>query len=373
MDTAWAMEHWPLGVARATACTLLAAGVAQLLLSKLEVRSPRVHRLAWLLVIAQGWLVMTWTWQVEVEREPAPAVPRAVTDHNLSVMVAEPQPPVVATVDDRPATWSLATWSLAAWSFVTTAPATVFAVCWGLGVAVLVGANVWRYAAMVRRLPRGSVPQRADWCDEWQRSTAALGVRRRVVLRISERLGPLLCYLPFTHRVLVPRELWTRLERTEREAILRHELAFHLVRGDLWKSLLVRLVALPQWFNPAVWWAVRRFDEAGEWATDDLARGLTADEELDYARALVLRGRTCPRTAGQHDVGRRRRGHPTDQTPDHPPVQGGTCDEEVDRRCRARRHRRRATGARAVGGEESASGASNRMGTYGCPRGARQV
>ncbi|MCA9101296.1 MAG: polysaccharide biosynthesis/export family protein, partial [Planctomycetales bacterium] len=286
MDTVWAMEHWPLGVVRATACTLLAAGVAQLLLSKLAVRSPRVHRLAWLLVIAQGWLVMTWTWQVEVERVPAPAVPRAALDQNLSVMIAEPPPQVVATVDDRPATWSLATWSLAAWSFVTTAPATVFAVCWGLGVAVLVGANVRRYGAMVRRLPRGSVPQRADWCDEWQRSTAALGVRRRVVLRISERLGPLLCYLPFAHRVLVPRALWTRLVRTEREAILRHELA-HLVRGDLWKSLLVRLVALPQWFNPAVWWAVRRFDEAGEWATDDLARGLTVEEELDYARALV--------------------------------------------------------------------------------------
>jgi hypothetical protein len=47
---------------------------------------------------------------------------------------------------------------------------------------------------------------------------------------------------------------------------------------------LVRVLALPHWFNPLAWWAVREFEEAGEWICDDLAAGQTATE---YARALV--------------------------------------------------------------------------------------
>jgi hypothetical protein len=64
--------------------------------------------------------------------------------------------------------------------------------------------------------------------------------------------------------------LWSAISGDGRESILRHELA-HLRRRDLQKSVLVRIAALPQWFNPLVRLAVRRFDEAGEWACDEAA------------------------------------------------------------------------------------------------------
>jgi len=74
-------------------------------------------------------------------------------------------------------------------------------------------------------------------------------------------MGPVLCRLPGGWELLLPLDLWRRLTPAGRLAVLRHELA-HLKRADAWKSLLVRLLAVPHWFNPAAWWAVHKFDEA---------------------------------------------------------------------------------------------------------------
>ena len=87
---------------------------------------------------------------------------------------------------------------------------------------------------------------------------------------VHPRLGPMLCRLPGGYRIVVPRRLWGQLTAAQRGAVMQHELA-HYLRGDLWKSFAVRLLALPHWFNPLAWWAVRRFDEGGEWACDESA------------------------------------------------------------------------------------------------------
>src|SRR5262249_54471037 len=84
--------------------------------------------------------------------------------------------------------------------------------------------------------------------------------------------------------------LWRQLDSGERLAILRHELA-HYRRGDLWKSLVARLLALPHWFNPLAWRAGRRFDEAAE-----RARGPPAPGEgggTNHPPALGRPGRWC--------------------------------------------------------------------------------
>ena len=58
--------------------------------------------------------------------------------------------------------------------------------------------------------------------------------------------------------------------------------------------MAARMLALPHWFNPLAWWAVRRYDEAAEWACDLAATGETSTTM--YARALVRLGET----AGSH-------------------------------------------------------------------------
>jgi hypothetical protein len=102
---------------------------------------------------------------------------------------------------------------------------------------------------------------------------------------MTDELGPLLYWAPWSYLVLAPRGLWVALSGAERRSILRHELA-HLRRWDLQKSLLIRLAALPQWFNPLVRLAVRRFDEAGEWACDEAA-GMNPAARLAFARVLL--------------------------------------------------------------------------------------
>jgi Skp family chaperone for outer membrane proteins len=79
---------------------------------------------------------------------------------------------------------------------------------------------------------------------------------------------------------------WSRFSSQQRRAILRHELA-HYLRNDLWKSLLVRLLAWPQWFNPLAWLAVRNFDDAAECACDDVAVRVGEEVAFDYLRALL--------------------------------------------------------------------------------------
>ena len=51
--------------------------------------------------------------------------------------------------------------------------------------------------------------------------------------------------------------------------------------------MVVRLLALPHWYNPLSWMAAGCFEEAAEWACDDEAKRTTVDGHRDYARALL--------------------------------------------------------------------------------------
>ena len=84
----------------------------------------------------------------------------------------------------------------------------------------------------------------------------------------------------------MPEPVWGELTSDQRSAILRHELA-HYRRGDLWKLLAARVLALVHWFNPLVWWAVRRFAECAEWACDRAAAGSRQEDMTEYAKALL--------------------------------------------------------------------------------------
>ena len=165
------------------------------------------------------------------------------------------------------------------------APAALGAWALGIGCALL---TVWifgyaRFCDRFGRATRLTKTIRPSGGSCWQRR--ASGSRFRFAS--TDELGPILCRLPRGYVLVVPERLWRSLDSCERRAILRHELA-HYQRGDVWKSLAARLLALPHWFNPASWWAVRRFDEAAEWACDRAAAGDEAATE--YARVLVRLG-----------------------------------------------------------------------------------
>ncbi|HEY4313143.1 MAG TPA: M56 family metallopeptidase [Pirellulales bacterium] len=173
---------------------------------------------------------------------------------------------------------------------------------WISGILALVSFWLVGYIRFVRRLPCAREGD-ADWLAQWQSLLAEQNVRAAVPLRVTHDTGPMLCRLPRGYELLVPGSLWRELSVAERAAILRHELA-HLVRGDVWKSLAARVLALPHWFNPFAWWAVRRFDEAAEWSCDRAAAA--ENSTTAYARALLRLGEAAGRHAAYSPAARGR-------------------------------------------------------------------
>ncbi|MCI0541010.1 MAG: M56 family metallopeptidase [Verrucomicrobiales bacterium] len=157
----------------------------------------------------------------------------------------------------------------------------VIGMAWLGGTAILPLLWAFNYARLLLRL-RAARPAPLPWWRRWRRLGGHQSDTPAVL--VCEGVGPLLCRLPGRAALVLPSAFLAGTSLEEKEAILRHEWAHHQ-RGDLWKSFAVRLLALPQWFNPAAWWTVQTFIESAEWACDDAAAG-TPEERLLFANVL---------------------------------------------------------------------------------------
>ena len=264
-----------------------AALIVRVLLAVTRCSSPAVHRLAWCLVLLQGWLFVRLPVIISYSGPPPPQpVAAGGRAHGVDNEALHSRPFGVKS----PATPLLA--GPAPSTEVTTLswrwPVAVAGV-WLSGMGVLVVCSLVSYLRFARRLPPGQ-PAEEDWVRQWDNLLAGRGIRRAIPLRVTFRTGPLLCRLPSGYQLLVPARLWQSLAPAERLSMLRHELA-HYERGDHWKSLGTHLLALPHWFNPLAWWAVRNFDECAEWACDWQATAGNPAETSSYARALLQLGK----------------------------------------------------------------------------------
>lgn len=253
-------------------------------------RSIGLQRALWLVVLLQGIVIVrlpvgipwygaapleTLAPVMETHHAPPPTA-RSIEENRLAAAPTAPLP----AGHERPAPVARTTPSRPPWAWLHL---VVFG--WLGGVILLVPYTALRYLRFVRRIGNAA-PADAAWCDEWRAVLAGSAVKRSIPLVLSDA-GPALCLLPAGYRVVVPATDWGRLTPQQRRAILRHELA-HYERGDLWKSLVARLLALVHWFNPAAWWSAAKFQACAEWACDDVAAaefGATA-----YARHLMRLG-----------------------------------------------------------------------------------
>ncbi len=306
-------------VLQATVLLAASAFVVRGLMWLVRPSSPRVQRVAWFLVLVQGLILVRFPLNVpwyepEVVATAAGEGPAAEDVSEAGVVVPPlsepaseptavlPQPAAMPAPD---VAWSPAAArssepspdavpSVPLWKTWSWAQAAIGV--WIAGMVFLALRGILRYARFLRRISSAAAAEGA-WVVQWRQLLAVRGIRRPIPLRVTADAGPALCLLPSGYEVLVPADVWRGLSVEQRGAILRHELA-HYERGDLWKSLSVRLMALPHWFNPFVWWAVRNFEECTEWLCDDAAADTESLSVFDYTRALLRLGALrAPRTA----------------------------------------------------------------------------
>ena len=87
-------------------------------------------------------------------------------------------------------------------------------------------------------------------------------------------------------RLLLPAELWARLDSTQQDAVLTHELA-HLKRRDHWVRRIETIVLGLYWWFPVAWWTRRELERIEEACCDAWVLWAMPDGAAAYADALV--------------------------------------------------------------------------------------
>jgi len=168
-----APDYLLLAFGRATVFTSASAIVAWLLLRSARVGSPKIHRAAWFLVVAQGWLLFPWVWQIEMPSTEPNAViatiertTNASLPFNTAISINESQSDV-----GTPLTWEHI--------------ALAISVVWFFGAALIALSRTLQYVRFVRRVRDSNADTDAHWNWEWQRQLRATRIRQRVELRMT--------------------------------------------------------------------------------------------------------------------------------------------------------------------------------------------
>ncbi len=112
-------------------------------------------------------------------------------------------------------------------------------------------------------------------------------------------------------RLLLPENLWDRLDERQQDTVLIHELA-HLRRRDHWVRRLEAVVLGLYWWSPVAWWARRQVEQAEEQCCDSWVLGELPEAAEAYAEALVATAvfLSGPRTRLAHRGHRRGQSSP---------------------------------------------------------------
>lgn len=119
---------------------------------------------------------------------------------------------------------------------------------------------------------------------EYRKNCKSMKVKHAPRLMLNSRLNtPLL--MGFCHPcICLPQTGYTA---EEQELILRHELC-HYRRKDLWYKLLMNLLCIVYWFNPALWWMKKEADRDIEFLCDEtVMETRTVQERILYNRLLA--------------------------------------------------------------------------------------
>jgi beta-lactamase regulating signal transducer with metallopeptidase domain len=113
-----------------------------------------------------------------------------------------------------------------------------------------------------------------------------LGLHRAPPVRLVDAPIPPALWSGPPYEILIPADLWKRLDLGQREALLAHELA-HVRRRDHWVRPLELLATAVTWWYPLTWWARARLRASEEVCCDALVIRAAAADPRAYTGALI--------------------------------------------------------------------------------------
>ncbi len=158
-----------------------------------------------------------------------------------------------------------------------------------LGLRLAVGlVLVWRHA-------RAATPiESTTWANTLERHRRALGIRRPVSLRWSDRAAVPATLGGRRPAILLPADLRSLSDTVAIDAILLHELV-HVARFDYLAQIAWRLCRCVYWWNPLMWYAERRTAELREVIADGCCVSMLGARDayvgllLDIAKRVAAR------------------------------------------------------------------------------------
>jgi beta-lactamase regulating signal transducer with metallopeptidase domain len=155
---------------------------------------------------------------------------------------------------------------------------------WLLGVLTLSLRSFGGWWLIQRLRATASVEPSPAIQASFRRISAALGLRRPVLLRVSSAIAGPVTVGALRALVLLPLSAATSLSPEQLEVVLAHELA-HVRRADFFWNLVQTLVETLFFFHPAVWWLGSRIRHERELCCDDMALTVCPNPVV-YANAL---------------------------------------------------------------------------------------
>jgi len=270
-------------------------------------RHPRLLHMLWLLVLVKlvtppvVTVPIRWSWDTARQTQPssrylAPAEAAPADEGMMSadepITFADEEPgrelaanavPTVATSETSQLASSLDVIVM----HVRTVPwKRLFQLLWLTGSAICVVAVAFRVVAF-RRLLRKSSPAEESMMQQARRLSCLLGLKKPpLIVMLPGRISPVVWQLSRRVTVVLPKELFGRLDDKSQQTVLTHELA-HIGRKDHWVRLLEVVASLLFWWNPVLWWARRRLHELEEQCCDAEVLRVLPNSARSYANALV--------------------------------------------------------------------------------------
>ncbi|MCL2745351.1 MAG: M56 family metallopeptidase, partial [Planctomycetaceae bacterium] len=281
---------------RTTLVLTLCGGVCFLALRKVEHRLLKLSRLLWVAVLLTGWFWLQPAIRIPV-RETADGR-QQTADGSISTSL----PPYHIWEESGKRERYISVQSDAKASETSPLPSSSTICCllsflWLTGMLTMTFLAATGYIRILLSLRKAKPADDDDTVAGslvWKKLLTEHGIAPKTVpMVLSQNLGPALILTPLGYRLAVHEELWSELSETGRLGILKHELA-HFRRRDFWKSLFVRILTLPHWFNPVAHYAANRFDELAEQLCDREAFSGKQEDTSEFARILLLLHENAP-------------------------------------------------------------------------------